>query len=120
ELVFHWDRLKRQLRIQGSVTPLGRERTQAYFNSRPRGSRLAAWASQQSEAVASRELMERRYDEVEKRFAGQEEVPAPEHWWGYRLQPQRIEFWQEGASRFHDRFVYRREGEAWQFSRLNP
>jgi pyridoxamine 5'-phosphate oxidase len=119
ELVFHWDALRRQLRLRGPVEPLSHAEAQAYFATRSRGSRLAAWASEQSQPVANREAMEARYAQEEKRFEGKD-VPAPEHWWGYRLLPQRIEFWQEGRDRFHDRFVYLKEGQAWRFSRLNP
>lgn len=119
ELVFHWDALGRQLRVRGSVQPLSAAETLAYFVTRPRGSRLAAWASEQSQPVESREAMEARLTEVEARFKAGEVEPPP-HWWGYRLRPWRLEFWQEGAFRFHDRFVYTREGEAWRFTRLQP
>ena len=120
ELVFHWDSLGRQLRIRGAVSRLSDADTEEYFSSRPRGSRLAAWASQQSEPVASREAMEAQLAEMEKRFEGQAVVPHPPHWWGYRVAPQRIEFWQEGPFRFHDRFVYTMADGQWSFTRLNP
>lgn len=119
ELVFHWDKLGRQVRVRGPVTPLDPSATLEYFMTRPRGSRLAAWASEQSQPVASRAAMERRFHEEEARFEG-EEVANPPHWWGYRLEPQRVEFWQEGEFRFHDRFVYTLDGGAWAFTRLNP
>lgn len=119
EAVFHWDALGRQLRVRGEVQPLSSAETLAYFMTRPRGSRLAAWASRQSEPVESREAMEARLAEQEARFKDGEVEPPP-HWWGYRLRPWRLEFWQEGAFRFHDRFVYVREGEGWRFSRLQP
>lgn len=119
ELVFHWDAIGRQLRVRGEVQPLAPAETLAYFLTRPRGSRLAAWASQQSEAVESRERMEARLAEQEARFKDGEVEPPP-HWWGYRLEPWRFEFWQEGAFRFHDRFAYRREGARWGFTRLQP
>lgn len=120
ELVFHWDALGRQVRVRGAVERLDDAATDAYFATRPRGSQLAAWASQQSEPVASRQTMEERYAKEEARFEVQE-VKRPPHWWGYRLKPQRVEFWQEGASRFHDRFVYTLgTGQAWSFTRLNP
>lgn len=119
ELVFHWDKLGRQVRARGEVQPLSASETLAYFVSRPRGSRLAAWASRQSQAVESREAMEARLAEQERRFADKEVEPPP-HWWGYRLKPWRVEFWQEGAFRFHDRFAYTRDGEAWAFTRLYP
>ena len=119
EVVFHWDKLGRQLRVRGEVQPLTPAETLAYFVTRPRGSRLAAWASQQSQAVESREAMEARLAEQEARFAGQD-VALPPHWWGYRLRPWRVEFWQEGAFRFHDRFVYTRADHGWDFTRLYP
>jgi pyridoxamine 5'-phosphate oxidase len=119
ELVFHWDKLGRQVRARGTVGLLSAAETQAYFATRPRGSRLAAWASDQSQPVASREAMQARFSGFEQRFEGQE-VGPPEHWQGYRLQPLRLEFWQEGAFRFHDRFVYLKEAGAWRFSRLYP
>jgi pyridoxamine 5'-phosphate oxidase len=119
ELVFHWDKLGRQVRARGEVQPLSAAETLAYFVSRPRGSRLAAWASQQSQAVESREAMEARLAEQERRFTDKEVEPPP-HWWGYRLRPWRVEFWQEGAFRFHDRFAYTRDGAAWKFTRLYP
>jgi len=119
EAVFHWDGMRRQVRARGEVRPLEAAETLAYFLSRPRGSRLAAWASSQSEPVESREAMDARLAAEEERFKGQE-VGLPPHWWGYRLSPWRIEFWQEGAFRFHDRIVYLREGGAWRGGRLQP
>jgi pyridoxamine 5'-phosphate oxidase len=119
EAVFHWDSLGRQLRVRGEVQPLSSAETLAYFMTRPRGSRLAAWASQQSEPVESRAAMEARLADQEARFKDGEVEPPP-HWWGYRLAPWRVEFWQEGAFRFHDRFVYVREGGGWVFTRLQP
>jgi len=119
EAVFHWDSLRRQLRVRGSVEVLPPEETQAYFSSRPRGSQLASWASRQSEPVADREAMEARYRDVEARFKDTA-VATPPHWLGYRLCPMRIEFWQEGAFRFHDRLVFARADGAWKLERLYP
>jgi pyridoxamine 5'-phosphate oxidase len=119
EAVFHWDLLHRQLRVRGEVQPLAASETLAYFISRPRGSRISAWASEQSDAVEGREAMEARLAEYEERFKDKE-VEAPPHWWGYRLIPWRMEFWQEGASRFHDRFVYVKSGAEWGLQRLFP
>jgi pyridoxamine 5'-phosphate oxidase len=120
EALFHWDKLGRQLRVRGAVAPLSAAESAAYFLTRPRGSRLAAWASRQSEPVASRAAMEAQLAEQEQRFKDGE-VSTPPHWWGYRLSPWRYEFWQEGAFRFHDRFVYTREDDGpWAFSRLQP
>lgn len=119
EAVFHWDALGRQVRLRGEVQPLPAAQTLAYFLTRPRASRLAAWASEQSRPVESREALEARLAEQEARFKGGEVEPPP-HWWGYRLTPWRVEFWQEGPFRFHDRFVYERAGGAWRFTRLQP
>ena len=119
ELVFHWDALGRQVRARGEVQPLNPAETLAYFMTRPRGSNLAAWASQQSQAVESREAMEARLAEQEQRFQDKEVEPPP-HWWGYRLAPWRVEFWQEGAFRFHDRFAYTLDAGHWAFTRLYP
>jgi pyridoxamine 5'-phosphate oxidase len=120
ELVFHWDAIGRQMRVRGAVSPLSPAETLAYFVTRARESRIAAWASQQSEPIASRAAMEAQLAEQEARFK-EGEVAAPPHWWGYRLSPWRYEFWQEGAFRFHDRFVYTREDEGpWAFTRLQP
>jgi pyridoxamine 5'-phosphate oxidase len=119
EAVFHWDQMGRQLRVRGEVRPLSAAETLAYFLTRPRGSRLAAWASSQSEVAESREAMETRLAEEEARFKDKE-VELPPHWWGYRIVPWRIEFWQEGAFRFHDRLVYTREGADWKLERLYP
>ncbi|HTA17588.1 MAG TPA: pyridoxal 5'-phosphate synthase, partial [bacterium] len=119
EAVFHWDSLHRQLRVRGGITHLDASDTRAYFHSRPRGSQLAAWASDQSEAAASREAMDRRFAEVEARFKDME-VELPPHWMGYRLGPSRMEFWQEGDFRFHDRIVYVRSDSGWACERLYP
>lgn len=120
EVVLHWDVLGRQVRARGEVQPLAPAETLAYFITRPRGSRLTAWASRQSEKVESRAAMEARLAEQERRFQDSD-VEMPPHWWGYRLRPWRVEFWQEGAFRFHDRFVYALEEDGrWSFSRLYP
>jgi pyridoxamine 5'-phosphate oxidase len=119
EAVFHWDSLHRQLRVRGDISTLDSAATTAYFHSRPRGSQLAAWASDQSEVAASREAMDRRFAEVEARFKDRD-VERPPHWWGYRLAPRRMEFWQEGDSRFHDRIVYVRSDSGWACERLYP
>ncbi|HTB21386.1 MAG TPA: pyridoxamine 5'-phosphate oxidase [bacterium] len=119
EAVFHWDSLGRQLRVRGDVEDLGSDEALAYFRSRPRGSQLAAWASDQSEAVASREAMDARLAAVEERFKGQD-AGLPPNWGGYCLRPWRIEFWQEGAFRFHDRIVFEKSAGGWEARRLFP
>ena len=118
-LCFHWGVLQRQVRIEGSVTRLSRETSAAYFRTRPRGSRIGAWASRQSQPLEDREMLARRLREIEKRFKGGE-VPLPDFWGGFRLDPQRIEFWQGRADRLHDRLLFQRERDGWSSRRLYP
>ncbi len=118
-LVFHWVELERQVRVAAPTSRVSREETEAYFRSRPLGSRLGAWASEQSSVIADRAELDARLREVERRFPGGE-VPAPPHWGGYRLDPATVEFWQGRASRLHDRIRYSRRGGAWVVERLAP
>ena len=118
-LVFHWVELERQVRILGTVRKLALEDTEQYFQSRPRGSRLAAWASDQSEVLADRAALESRWEAMEKRFP-EEIVPVPPFWGGYAVNPVSVEFWQGRPSRLHDRFRYTRLETAWKLERLAP
>lgn len=119
-LVFYWAELERQVCIAGPVTRLPAAESAAYFQSRPKGSRLAAWASNQSAAVPDREALEQLWREMEARFPGTD-VPCPPNWGGYVLSPQRIEFWQGRPNRLHDRFRYTRQADnSWLIERLAP
>lgn len=118
-LVLHWAELERQVCVTGRVTKLAREEAEAYFQSRPRGSRLAAWVSQQSAVVPDRAFLEQRMREMEAKFPA--EVPMPDYWGGYALAPERIEFWQGRLNRLHDRLCYTRQADgAWKIERLAP
>jgi pyridoxamine 5'-phosphate oxidase len=117
-LTFGWIEMERQICIEGSVTRTPRAAVEAYFSTRPRGSRLGAWASDQSRVIASRAVLEKRLAEAEARFP--DEVPPPPSWGGFRLAPVSIEFWQGRTNRLHDRFRYRREGLKWIIERLAP
>ncbi len=117
--LFAWLPLERQVRLSGPVEQVGRDETARYFASRPRGSQLGAWASPQSEVIASRAELARLQAEVEARFAGQD-VPPPPRWGGYLLRPVAVEFWQGRADRLHDRLRYRLDGERWIIERLAP
>jgi pyridoxamine 5'-phosphate oxidase len=118
-LLFHWQPLGRQVRVEGRVVRIAPAECEAYFVTRPLESRLAAWASPQSRTLESREELERLYDGAKKRFQGKE-VPLPPHWGGFRLEPDAYEFWQHGDNRLHDRVHYERADGAWQRMRLAP
>lgn len=118
-LMFYWEPLGRQVRIEGPVTKTSREESDAYFASRPRVSQVGAVASAQSRPIEDRATFDRQVAEVEARFAGQT-IPRPAHWGGWRVTPEHFEFWQDGEFRLHDRLVYDRTPDGWSRMRLQP
>jgi pyridoxamine 5'-phosphate oxidase len=119
-LLFHWASLERQIRLEGSVEQITADESDAYFETRPRGNRLSAWvSSEQSARVPDRAYLETRMHEYDDRFAGRE-VERPPYWGGYRVYPERYEFWQGRENRVHDRFAYEREAGTWTIVRLAP
>lgn len=120
---FFWAALERQIRFEGRIEKLTYEESNAYFQTRPRGSQIGAWSSPQSQVIADRETLQRLVSETEKRFSGQA-IPCPPHWGGWRIVPDRVEFWQGQASRLHDRSVFTKQntaqGISWATTRLAP
>ena len=115
---FFWPEMERQVRINGSISRLSEQESDDYFISRPYESRIGAWCSPQSQVIESREVLENKIQELKKKYPN--EVPRPENWGGYTIVPNEIEFWQGRASRLHDRFLYKKEGENWTINRLAP
>ena len=119
-LLFCWLELERQVRIEGGVERVSPEESLAYFQSRPQGSQIGAWASPQSQVIPSREVLEAKIQELSARYQKDDLLPLPPNWGGYRLRPQQIEFWQGRENRLHDRILFVRDGEDWVVSRLAP
>ncbi|HZN01131.1 MAG TPA: pyridoxamine 5'-phosphate oxidase [Pyrinomonadaceae bacterium] len=119
-LVFYWNLLERQVRVEGSVVRTSAEESREYFQTRPRESQIGAWASEQSEVIAGRDVLEQRAQELETLYCDRD-VDCPEHWGGYRLKPERIEFWKGRVGRLHDRILYELTSDGtWTISRLAP
>jgi pyridoxamine 5'-phosphate oxidase len=118
-LVFHWASLQRQVRIEGTAEQISREESEAYFRTRPRGSQVGAWASDQSAILENRQLLESKARDIEQRYADAD-IPLPPLWGGYRLVPDQIEFWQGRIDRLHDRILFVSTEDGWRASRLYP
>ena len=118
-LLFHWNMLQRQVRIEGRIERISHEESEAYFHSRSRGSQIGAWASKQSQVFDERQTLVDSVKYYEEKFTNQT-IPLPEFWGGYRVIPEKIEFWQGKADRLHDRFVYTKQDNNWEINRLNP
>ena len=120
-LVFLWDKLERQIRIEGKVEKLTESESAQYFHSRPKASQLGAWASDQSRVIPNREVLEQKLADLEEQYSDDATVPLPEHWGGFRVVPNRIEFWQGRPSRLHDRLLYDLQADGnWSIKRLSP
>ena len=117
---FHWKSLQRQVRVEGAVSVVSDDEADAYFASRPRDSQIGAWASDQSHPVADRSELERRFASFSQQYAECAVVPRPAYWSGFRIAPERVEFWQDRPFRLHDRVLFTREGETWRKQRLFP
>jgi pyridoxamine 5'-phosphate oxidase len=117
-LTFLWKELERQVRIEGRVEKVAPEESSAYYNTRPLGARIGAWASPQSDVIESRSWLEARWANLSEEYG--ENPVCPPHWGGYRVMPEQIEFWQGRRSRLHDRIVYTRDAKAWKLARLAP
>ena len=120
-LVFFWAELERQVRVEGHVQKVSREKSDRYFRGRPKGSRLGALVSNQSEILPGRQPLEEKLTNLEAKYVGTDDVPTPDYWGGYSVVPETIEFWQGRANRLHDRLLYsRRQGSDWRIERLSP
>lgn len=119
-LTFFWDKLERQVRIEGLMEKVSSEDSDAYFWSRPRESQIGAWVSDQSTVIEGREMLDEKLAFYQQKFENEEIIPRPQHWGGYVLKPQTIEFWQGRPNRLHDRLLYTHENDSWKIERLSP
>ncbi len=117
---FFWAELERQIRIEGKVEKLSEAESTEYFHSRPKESQMGAWASPQSQVIASRKILEENFQKIRQEYESMEEIPKPPHWGGYRVIVEQMEFWQGRPSRLHDRILYTQEGKDWKIERLAP
>lgn len=119
-LTFFWGDLERQVRIEGKIEKVSEQESDEYFHSRPRGSQIGAWVSNQSKVIEGRQVLEERLLTLEKEFENAEVIPRPTHWGGYRVIPDKIEFWQGRPNRLHDRILYSKNVNDWKIERLSP
>ena len=119
-LTFFWPELERQVRIEGVASRIDAKRSDEYFQSRPRGSQIGAWASPQSSVIKERSILEARAKQIEEKFKGADKLPRPHQWGGYEVDPVMIEFWQGRTSRLHDRILFTKDGDVWKVNRLAP
>ena len=119
-LTFYWPELERQVRIEGTATPIDPSRSDKYFQTRPRGAQLGTWASPQSSIIENREILDERMDQIRQRYPDNETIPRPNQWGGYDVEPLLVEFWQGRVDRLHDRIQYVLVDNAWQIFRLAP
>lgn len=119
-LTFFWDKLERQVRIEGRIEKVSTEISDEYFHSRPRGSQIGAWVSCQSEVISDRNVLEEKLKELSQQFENQDIIPRPPHWGGYILYPDTFEFWQGRPNRLHDRLLFTKHAEEWKIERLSP
>lgn len=119
-LTFFWPELERQVRVEGVASRIDEKRSEKYFQSRPRGSQIGAWASPQSSIISDRSLLEERARQIEAKYKGEELLPKPNQWGGYEIDPLMIEFWQGRTSRLHDRILYTKDERGWNINRLAP
>ncbi|NBA84682.1 pyridoxamine 5'-phosphate oxidase [Emticicia sp. CRIBPO] len=119
-LNFFWDILERQVRVEGTVEKVSEKDSDEYYWSRPRGSQIGAWVSNQSSVVETREVLQEKLDYFEAKFKDMEVIPRPPHWGGYLVRPEKIEFWQGRPNRLHDRLLFSHDGAAWKIERLSP
>ncbi|HIB76118.1 MAG TPA: pyridoxamine 5'-phosphate oxidase, partial [Flavobacteriales bacterium] len=119
-LLFFWDELQRQIRIEGQIQKVSRKESEEYFQSRPRGSQIGAIASPQSCEIEDRLFLENKKNTIESEMNGIENLPCPQNWGGYILKPHRFEFWQGRMNRLHDRIIYENDGGVWKIGRLAP